>query len=103
MAVRTKEEILELVKTRIGDDESDEALNFVEDIIDTINDYESRIAEDWKAKYEENDKQWRQKYRDRFFNNDPLPNSEVIDTTIASSEEEKPKTYDDLFETVEEK
>ena len=32
MAVRTKEEILELINTRIGEDTSDEAIAMIEDI-----------------------------------------------------------------------
>ena len=31
----------------------------------------SADGEDWKTKYEENDKEWRKKYQDRFFNGTP--------------------------------
>lgn len=68
MAVRTTEEILESIKTRVGDSTEDADLKFLEDVTDTLSDLRSKSEgqEDWKAKYEENDKQWREKYRDRF-------------------------------------
>lgn len=100
MAVRTKQEILELVKARIGEDESDEAIAFIEDITDTIADFESKAGEDWRAKYEENDREWRQRYRDRFFNPDPQPDGGIDKLILEPEEDEdKPKTYEDLFET----
>lgn len=70
MAIRTREELLNAVRERIGDDTSDEALAFIEDVQDTINNYENNTnndGTDWKKKYEDNDKEWRTKYRDRFF------------------------------------
>ena len=97
MAVRTREEILNMVRTRIGDDTSDEALGFVEDIQDTIADYETRAngdGTDWKKKYEDNDKEWRTKYRERFFSGTPGGEPEPP--------EDKPKrmTYEELFKEV---
>ena len=60
---RTLEELQEKYKTIIGENTSDEALSFLEDITDSY----SLPTVDWEAKYKENDAQWRQKYRDRFF------------------------------------
>lgn len=96
MAVRTKDEILELVKARVGDDSSDEVIGFIEDITDTLNDYEKRLSDstDWKAKYEENDAEWREKYKARFFG------KEVDETEIDDEEEVKSMKYEDLFEDV---
>lgn len=70
MAVRTREEILNSIRTHIGDDASDEALALVEDLTDTIIDYENKAnnnGQNWQQRYEENDAAWRKKYRDRFF------------------------------------
>ena len=97
MAVRTREELLNSVRARIGDDTSDEALAFIEDIQDTMSDYETRAngdGTDWKKKYEDNDKEWRTKYRERFFSGTPVVDSEVP--------EEKPKkmTFEELFKEV---
>lgn len=102
MAVRTKDELLEIIKGRIGDDSSDETISFLEDITDTLSDYEEKATnsdtEDWKTKYEENDKMWREKYRERFF-------SKKVENEDEDFEEDEVKSlsYDDLFEEKEEK
>lgn len=96
MAVKSKEEILESVKTRIGEQTDDETLSFLEDITDTFNDLENRANNDnenWKNKYEENDKQWREKYKERFFNKEPKDNDEPE----GDSDTEKPTKFEDLF------
>ena len=70
MAIRTREEILTAIRTRLGDDTSDEALALVEDITDTITDFENKANNDgvnWEQKYKDNDAAWRKKYRDRFY------------------------------------
>lgn len=99
--VQTKANILEGIKTLMGDDTSDTSLQLLSDISDTIDDYEKKItnagSEDWKKKYEENDAQWRQKYKDRFFSTDevkPEKSDPVID-----DESPKLKTqFNQLFE-----
>lgn len=92
MAVRTTDEILESIKTRVGDSTEDTDLEFLEDVADTLSDLRSKSEgqEDWKAKYEENDKQWREKYRDRFFEKKEEQEEE-------KEEPETPKTFEDLF------
>lgn len=95
MAVRTREEIMESIRTRIGDSTEDEDIAFLEDISDTFDDMESRASgdgEDWKTKYEENDKEWRRKYTERFFSKGEDPEGPE------DPEEEEPKTFEDLFE-----
>ena len=94
--VRTKDELLASIKDRFKDDTSDETISFIEDVSDTINDLETKASDetDWKSKYEENDKQWREKYRDRFFN------SEGDGPNQLDEEPPKPMNFDDLF-TVE--
>ena len=73
MAVKSKAEILEALKGRMGEELDDESIAFLEDVTDTLDDYDTKIAdkEDWKTKYEENDKEWRKKYTDRFFSGEP--------------------------------
>lgn len=96
MAIKSKAELLELVKARIGDDTSDEALAIIEDVTDTLDDYETRIADsgDWKARYEQNDADWRKKYKERFFA--PTEEPEEIDEP---EEVEEKRTFEDLFKT----
>lgn len=102
MAVRTKDELLEIIKGRIGDDSSDETISFLEDITDTLSDYEEKATnsynEDWKTKYEKNDKMWREKYRERFFSKEVEKEDEDF-----SDDEVKSLSYDDLFEEKGEK
>ena len=67
MAVLSKEDFLNLIKERTQDSTDDETLKFIEDATDTINSLSNGGSEDWKTKYEENDKAWREKYKERFF------------------------------------
>ena len=91
MAIKTREEIMEAVRARIGEDTSDEALAFIEDVSDTLESMSSSMNENWRQKYEENDAQWRQKYRDRFYSGvDPDPGE-------PEPPADKPLTFENLF------
>ena len=93
--VKTKEEILNSIKDILKDDTSDSALSLIEDLSDTLDSKETSDETDWKTKYEKNDAQWRQRYRDRFFSK---PAQEEDDTDDPEPEETKdPKTFSDLF------
>lgn len=101
MAVRTRDEILAAIRSRLGDDTSDDALTIIEDIDDTFKDYETRTGEDWKSKYDELDAQWRKRYRDRFFqkadNGETTPNDVKDDNEEDLKEESEVKDFDELF------
>lgn len=101
MAVRTRDEILAAIRSRLGDDTSDDALTIIEDIDDTFKDYETRTGEDWKSKYEELDAQWRKRYRDRFFqkadNGETTPEDVKDDNEEDLKEESEVKDFDELF------
>ena len=97
MAVRSREEILETVRAIVGEQTDDETISFIEDISDTLNDLETKAkgdGTDWKARYEENDAEWRKKYTERFYSSEPEPEPPKPDDTI------KPKTFAELFTTV---
>ncbi len=101
MAVTSRDEILKRVGALIGDRSDDDVLGLLDDITDTLDDYNTRITEngDWKSKYEENDKSWREKYRDRFYN---APETEEdYKDTYELEDEKKVVSYDDLFEVKE--
>lgn len=75
--------------------ESDESISLLEDLSDTFEDLSSQVlqAGDYKRKYEENDAEWRKRYRDRFF-------SDVEETEIKEDEKDdevEKKTYESLF------
>lgn len=105
--VLDKEAFMSSLKSRIGDDTSDEAMAFLEDMSDTYNDLLGKAsadanaeADEWKKKYDEAvkekaelDNNWRQKYRDRFFGSDEKDDDD-------KGEDTPPKavtSFDDLF------
>lgn len=91
MAVKTKAEIMELVKSKIGEDTSDETIALLEDLSDTLDTTNDSV--NWKQKYEDNDKEWRAKYSSRFFEggNEPKPEPEP------EPEDNTDVTIDELF------
>lgn len=95
MAIKTRDEIMEVIKARFGEDTSDEALSFIEDVSDTIGDLEARSANsrEWEKKYRENDESWRKKYKERFYK--PVNTQEQDQDT--EEPEKKCLTYNDLF------
>ena len=98
MAIRTREEILESIRNIVGDSTDDNTLQVLEDVTDTFTDFENKTADqtDWKAKYEENDAEWRKKYTERFYSSDPNPDPEPP----KPDDTPKPKTFAELFTTV---
>ena len=100
MAVKTREEILESFKTRLGENPDDDSIAFLEDVTDTLNDFEKRAngdGTDWKSKYEENDANWRKKYTERFFSDEPEPNPNL---NQKPEPDDTPKTFSDLFKEI---
>ena len=94
MAVKTREEILESLRGRFGEEPTDDDITLLEDITDTFTDFETKTSDatNWKNKYEENDKAWKKKYSERFFS------KEVDAPDNKDDPDDKPmKTYDDLF------
>lgn len=100
MAVKTKEEILNSLKEKFGDDNSDGTLSLLEDVSDTYDDMSSQIEKsgEWKEKYEQNDKEWREKYKERFFSKPAEDDDSLLDPPIDTiTEPKKTMTFDDLF------
>lgn len=96
MAKLSKDELIEKVKKYVGDRTDDETIEIIEDISDSI---DSSDADEWKQKFEENDKMWRDKYISRFFEKN---DDGIEDPTDEKDDEEKEyKTFEDLFEEEE--
>ena len=95
-----KDEFMKRLQERIGEDTSDEAMTFIEDMTDTYNDFESRTGdtEDWKTKYDELDKSWREKYKARFFEGRTTPEDVKEGQTDNVQGDGEEKTFEDLFE-----
>ena len=100
MAVKTREEILESFKSRLGENTDDESISFLEDVTDTLDDFEKRAngdGTDWKSKYEENDASWRKKYTERFFSDEPNPDP---NPEPKPESDNTPRTFSDLFKEI---
>ena len=101
MAVLSHDDFMSAVKGLAGDNADDSTLTMIENFTDTFNDLETRASDttDWKAKYEQNDNEWREKYKARFFEG-----KEGTDTTTGMREQKEDITddskdisFDDLF------
>lgn len=100
--VLNKEDFMKRLQERIGEDTSDEAMSFIEDMTDTFNDMETRSSgnndEQWQKKYNELDKSWREKYKARFFNSETTPEDALGEQEEDVKEDAEEKTFADLFE-----
>lgn len=91
----SKDELIEKVRKYVGDRTDDETIEIIEDISDSI---DSSDADEWKHKYEENDKMWRDKYISRFVDK----KEDEPDTPTEHEDEEKEyNSFEDLFEEEE--
>lgn len=95
MAIKSREDLLKSLNTLIGDNSTDENLAILEDVTDTLKDYEEKTADqtDWKTKYEQNDADWRKKYKDRFLSGETIKDEQEEDV----EKDSKPLTFDSLF------
>ena len=95
MAKLSKDELIEKVRKYVGDRNDDETIEIIEDISDSI---DSSETDEWKQKYEENDKMWREKYISRF-----VEKKEDEPDTLTEQEDEKKEynSFEDLFEEEE--
>lgn len=101
MAVLSHDEFMDAVKGLAGDNADDSTLAMIENFTDTFNDLESRASDttDWKAKYEENDNEWREKYKARFFEgkDGTDPATVIKQQQDDITDDGKEISFDDLF------
>lgn len=101
MAVLSHDDFMSAVKGLAGDNADDSTLTMIENFTDTFNDLETRASDttDWKAKYEQNDNEWREKYKARFFEGkegtDPITEKREQKEDII--DDSKDISFDDLF------
>lgn len=95
MAKLSKDELIEKVRKYVGDRKDDATIEIIEDISDSI---DSSEADEWKKKYEENDKMWRDKYISRFVEK---KEDEPDTPTEHDAEEKEYNSFEDLFEEEE--
>lgn len=101
MAILKKEELINKISEYIGDDNSDIAIEILEDVSDTIDaggdaDELIRQVEELKEKVEETDAEWRAKYKARFLEGSADP--EEPEEEEETEEVEEKKSYDELFD-----
>lgn len=84
----TTEQLLQQITDILGDRTDDESLSLLENASDTLNQYTD--AENWKQKYEDNDKEWRERYKKRFMGD--------ADEPPINEPDEPMLTYEQLFE-----
>lgn len=92
MAIKSNEDLMNGIRSILGDRTDEAALGLLEDMDDTLKDYATNANIDWKNKYDENDAAWKQKYRDRFFGTVDDDGDDKL-----KDPEEKKLTYDSLF------
>ena len=90
--VRTKEELLQSLREKLGDSTDDSSLSIIEDISDTMDSFND--GTDWKEEAKRIDNEWRQKYHDRFFTSKPVEEEDPLD---AGEPEPKALRFEDLF------
>lgn len=100
----SKEELLEKVKSYVGDRADDETLEIIEDISDSFESSESaekieEIKTEYESKLANLDNEWREKYKARFFS-EKDNDSDTSDYSDTSDDEEKTE-YSELFEEKE--
>lgn len=100
MPVLSKEDFFERVHARVGNDTSDDAISFLEDMTDTYNELSNKAendGQDWERKYNELNESWKKRYQHRFYSGNG-------GTYNPPAEEDKPDrptaetiTVEDLF------
>lgn len=104
-----KEELLEKVKTYVGDRTDDESLEIIEDISDSFETSESaekieEIKTEYESKLANLDNEWREKYKARFFSEKDKSDNDNFNPSndgAGDNDDEEKTEYSDLFEEKE--
>ena len=92
MAIKTREEIISSLTTILGDNTTDEALELLTDVRDTLGqESDAQKIVELQNQLQEQDATWRKKYRDAFLSG--------ADESFKEDYDKKPKSFDDLFKT----
>lgn len=104
MARKTAEELVSAIRTAVGDENlSDDVLGIIEDVTDSVVEVDqsamkeqirSELEEEYKARLDDLDGQWRRRYAERF-----TTPTEVIEEQKEDVEDDSEEmTFEDLFE-----
>lgn len=86
---KTRQQIIDDISEVFGKEPSNEQLAILEDLSDSFPDE----SENWQAKYEQNDKEWRTRYAERFKSGGTPP----PDPDPDPDPEPEYLTFEDLF------
>ena len=100
MAKTSKEDFMKGLAAFIGDNTSDEAIKLLEDANDSfegsdVTPYETEIA-DLKAKNEELEKTWREKYIKRFTDSTPVIIPDKVEDSVIDTNEAEDNDGSDM-------
>ena len=95
MAVLNREQFMSKINSFVGEDTSDEALQFVDDMSQTF-DSLNQSSSEWQTKYNELDTSWRKKYKERFLQGSADDGKES-DEQIEKDNRAVTITFADLF------
>jgi hypothetical protein len=104
MAVLSRDDFFNKIQARVGDDVSDEAMSFIEDMTDTFNDMETKATGAGKYTQEDMDRveeSWKAKYKHRFFNGGSSsvpPVEETTEPDLTDEEKAEEIKIEDLFD-----
>lgn len=100
--VLSREDFMKRLQERVGEGTTEDDISFIEDFTDTYNDLETRTTSEdeneWKTKYDELDKKWREKYKARFFDAGTSPEEVKKDQKEDVEKDGEETSFDDLFE-----
>lgn len=92
MAIKTREEIISSLTAILGDNTTDEALELLTDVRDTLGqESDAQRISELENQLQEQDATWRKKYRDAFLSG--------ADDSFEKNDDKKPRRYEDLFKT----
>lgn len=95
MAILNRNELSERLKEMFGEQDDEQSLAFMEDLSDTLDEYEKNSNADRVTQLEGELSDLKEKYRQRFF----TPKEEQEEEPPLPHEEDKPKklTFESLF------
>lgn len=92
MAIKTREELMSDLSTLLGENDSDEALAFIQDMSDTLSESGAARISQLEQQVKDTDAAWRKRYRETFFSGKP-------ETVEEDEQPKKPRTFAELFTT----
>lgn len=97
MAVLNRDEFISRVNDFIGENSSDDAISFLDDMIDTYEDLANKSTTDWEQRYHDLDEAWKKRYKRRFLTAASVVTNEDDDDETTTLDVEE-INIDDLFD-----